>query len=336
MGEDLQEKDLLHEELQRHFKENRERLLKDFAFLGELLQKGMASGEGSVVDAEEQSSIPNVNVNSGAGGWTDSEDIFIGELLSEKLKCHEIGATTDSARLLHATILACPCIRVPHPGWARAYAEAVGNNAVFNILPARPTWSSFSDVWDDGLNLVWRQALGMGDLLYILHIQNIDLSLVESWVMPLVNILLSHSQFLSVPGFPVWPDNLRITWSTADGCLERFPLSEKFLLCFPAVFGPSALPNTLSLSPVECGFSGIRYASFDYWAYLTDTECGELAVPEEVLQRYPDVAPTINRDVYAIRSQIERLFVDYDCSKAFEVARSIRLAGLNRDDKSHD
>lgn len=307
--------------VENHFLENWDRLVKDVAVIASVLPEGKRDED--LVRQPAVSPLPPVRLTNDAE--TDDEETFINVSLANTLKRLAPGATTDGGRKFHAALLACRGLRVPHSGWTRAYGEAVGAASVTTIVSARPVWASFDDCWHDGLDTFWRQALTDTERLYLVHLQNVDLSLIESWAMPLVNILLGHAAVLPVDNFPPWPENVRLTWCAAPG-EDRFPLPEKFSAAFPAIPQPDVdswlAPDASMICP------GISFASFAAWARIRNSSTGERVVPDSAVRRWPDLAPTMNRDILAIRSHLLRLYEDYGQDNALATAMDLRLGHM--------
>lgn len=88
------------------------------------------------------------------------------------------------------------------------------------------TWKSFSDLWDNGLGYMVDVANTNADMMYFLILQNINLTYLPNYMMPLIDL---QRGLISV--FPVtnkcFPNNLRIICTITKD--EVMPLNEECL-----------------------------------------------------------------------------------------------------------
>ena len=239
-----------------------------------------------------------------AGG--EDELVFIRTALTPGIASWDSGDDVEQAALLfHCALLACPAVRVPHPGWSRAFVDCFADKPVLTVRNASPRWTEFEDFWSTCLSEVWQQSRANLTTVHLLHINNMDLSLPELWFEPVFNFLSGYSESLPVAmeECSEWPKNLRILWSTDENTTGRFPLSSRFKGIFPFIRVKKPAPNAhvgnKALTPKTTCAEWLRWLG-----RVTDAPSSD-PVPFS-LARIPH-APTTTKAVLRIATGITRV-----------------------------
>jgi hypothetical protein len=85
------------------------------------------------------------------------------------------------------------------------------------------TWKSFDDLWQNGLGQMVDECDKNGDVMHFLILQNINLTYLPNYMMPLIDIQRDITS--TFPGTNIkFPDNLRIICTLVDD--NVMPLAE--------------------------------------------------------------------------------------------------------------
>jgi len=145
-----------------------------------------------------------------------SADAFVSSRLWPALSRWMPGIAPQAARALHLAVLGCPWLLVGSALWTRAYHEAVGeDDSSFYLLTASPLWLTAEEPWKAGLAVAYEQARRVPDRLVLVHVEDLDRGLVQSWARPYLNLHGGLCESLVVPPMEHWPENLRLLWSLA-------------------------------------------------------------------------------------------------------------------------
>lgn len=96
------------------------------------------------------------------------------------------------------------------------------------IIYPNPKWISFDDLWSSGFGTIFEMAHENKEELYIVIIQNYNLSPCECWSMPLVNLIEGYTSKLPYTQNIGYPKNLWIYFIESELEEISFPVSEYF------------------------------------------------------------------------------------------------------------
>ena len=241
-------------------------------------------------------------------------------------------------RLLHCALLKCRGVRVPHPGWTRAYTEAMGGRAVMEIVVARPTWTGFASAWEDGFADFWLSAARNPDALHLLHIDELNLSMSEAWMGPVLHILAGFRETLPGKlGGHDWPENLRLIVSADEDTEERFSLGRKIPAAFPALCKAG---DTAASTPKRIAEGMVLYSTWRSWADSAplheETEVDARRKKEELagLGIPGGLIPLVRKNITAIDTHHWRLYGGDNRDASYRYARRMCLPGRQAESAS--
>ena len=125
------------------------------------------------------------------------------------MRSHGCDFVPKHAELFHALAVAANAIHVPHPGWAVAYAEALGTGRLF-VSSIEPNWLSFDDACNGDLSEAWKCARQNPESIVIVLLDGIDACPSHSWLLPFIHTIAGWRQHLPSPISSEWPRNLRV------------------------------------------------------------------------------------------------------------------------------
>lgn len=226
------------DEAAAHLSRERKRLALDVAALGGLLsdpdRNAWAVAPPSATAISSPTWSPPSRSISLAPGIDETR--YVTTRLLPALSCYEPSASESDASAFHAALLYCRAVRVPHAGWSRAYAAALGMTAPLFFLTASPDWRTFADAWKGGLRRPWLAAAEHPEFLFLVHVRELALAFPDAWIHPLLDCLAGYSYTIPVEGDPIWPDNLRLCWSDRGQAeKDRFAISDHILDHFPSI-----------------------------------------------------------------------------------------------------
>lgn len=96
------------------------------------------------------------------------------------------------------------------------------------IIYPNPKWVSFDDLWGSGFGAMFEMAHKNPDQLYVIIIQNYNLSPCECWSMPIVNLKMQYTDKLPYTEHVGFPHNLWLYFIESDIEDISFPVSEYF------------------------------------------------------------------------------------------------------------
>ncbi len=296
-------------ELREHFEDDRQRLLRDFAAYqavvgGTAIPAPMGTG-GPLLD--ELLITPTDGPPPATTGAPEiNQHAFVRRLASRVARRHGT-VRPEVCTLCHAAVLAVRALLVPHPGWSRAYAEAMGPAARLVSIQTEPHWLRFGDFRAAGFDEAWRAASEDGDRLYLLHLEDLDRALPELWLRPCLDLLAGFRDRL--PDGRAWPANLRLLASPAPDAAV-LPLSPFVVGCF------TALPRLLDAGPSSPGTdqpadepSGTAFARWQIWRRADTEDKADAAEPE--MTQLPALDPALLRAGLrpAVEADLRRLAV---------------------------
>lgn len=96
------------------------------------------------------------------------------------------------------------------------------------IIYPNPKWVSFDDLWGSGFGAMFEMAHKNPDQLYVVIIQNYNLSPCECWSMPIVNLKKQYIDKLPYTEHIGFPNNLWLYFIESNIEDISFPVSEYF------------------------------------------------------------------------------------------------------------
>lgn len=96
------------------------------------------------------------------------------------------------------------------------------------IINPNPKWVSFDDLWGSGFGAMFEMAHKNPDQLYVIIIQNYNLSPCECWSMPIVNLKMQYIDKLPYTEYIGFPNNLWLYFIESNIEDISFPVSEYF------------------------------------------------------------------------------------------------------------
>ncbi|MEY4566763.1 MAG: hypothetical protein RLY14_1733, partial [Planctomycetota bacterium] len=147
--------------------------------------------------------------------------VFVSNRLHPQLYSHGICLAVREAEFFHACMLSSKIVGIPHPGWAVAYASAIGEPSSIETFSASPEWLSFEKVFTTSFATSWRSAVEDLSRLHVFVLEGIDRCPSHAWLMPFLNITAGWSNCLPDSESTPWPENIRL-------CVTR----ENSISCF--------------------------------------------------------------------------------------------------------
>lgn len=96
------------------------------------------------------------------------------------------------------------------------------------IIYPNPKWVSFDDLWGSGFGAMFEMAHKNPEELYVVIIQNYNLSPCECWSMPIVNLKMQYIDKLPYTEHSGFPHNLWLYFIESNIEDISFPVSEYF------------------------------------------------------------------------------------------------------------
>lgn len=96
------------------------------------------------------------------------------------------------------------------------------------IIYPNPKWVSFDDLWGSGFGAMFEMAHKNPEQLYVVIIQNYNLSPCECWSMPIVNLKMQYTDKLPYTEHIGFPHNLWLYFIESNIEDISFPISEYF------------------------------------------------------------------------------------------------------------
>jgi hypothetical protein len=146
----------------------------------------------------------------------------------------------QTLQMLQLGTLACRHLLVPSPLHSQIWCEGMGEQCEYHLITPSVAWLSLRDAWPEW-EWAWNLAHTHSNRLYVVHVEQANLSLLQHWAKPLLNI--AHgltSQLLGFSELP-WPANLRVHWSLTSQP-EGFPVAPQLRSAFAAIAAGAPLP----------------------------------------------------------------------------------------------
>ena len=147
---------------------------------------------------------------------------FITDRLHPLLHLHGACLSVRDSEFLHACIVSSRIVGIPHPGWAVAYADAMGEVGSVRTFAASPNWLSFDMAFCGSLAKEWRLAVTDCNRLYLFVLEGIDRCPSHAWLRPWINIAAGWTDCFPDADGTSWPENIRlcITQERSTACFE--------------------------------------------------------------------------------------------------------------------
>ena len=183
-------------------KENKDRIIQDFSIIKEVLQVQYTQNER--VKERSNSFIVEEIIHCNSDNITTIEEFE--KQLKYQLSNYSINPRfakkTIDVISLHKAILVKD-IRI-----GVAIAEAT-NNAKYIIQQVEPDWLHFYDFWNNGLGEIWNSANKSPEILHFLLLEDINMSALECYCRPLLDVLNGIRKRIPLGQTPL-PPNLKI------------------------------------------------------------------------------------------------------------------------------
>ena len=183
-------------------KENKDRIIQDFSVIREVLQ---VQNQNNNSIQENQSSFVVEEIKN-----DKNDSIKTIEELEEQLKFYLSKNTINPqfATKITNVISTQKAILVKNIKIGLSIVEAT-NNAKYIIQQVEPDWLHFKDFWDNGLGEIWNSAHNTPDKFHFLLLEDINMSALECYCRPLLDILSGVRKRIPYGEKP-YPNNLKI------------------------------------------------------------------------------------------------------------------------------
>lgn len=115
-------------------------------------------------------------------------------------------------------------------------------------------WTSFEDLWENGLAYIVSKSMEETDTMYFLLLQNINLSYLPNFLQPLIDLQRGIITKFPVSDIP-YPKNLRILCTVAEDELIKMPASSlKYFGCIDKTFCFESLEEMKFADDVDLGY----------------------------------------------------------------------------------
>jgi len=183
-------------------KENKDRIIQDFSIIKEVLQ-GQNQCNNSIQENHNSFVVEEI-----IDGGNDS--IITIEEFEEQLRYHlsNNAINPQFATKIINIISTQKAILVKDIRIGLSIVEAT-NNAKYIIQQVEPDWLHFKDFWDNGLGEIWNSAHNSPDKFHFLLLEDINMSALECYCRPLLDILTGVRKKIPYGQTP-YPNNLKI------------------------------------------------------------------------------------------------------------------------------
>lgn len=103
------------------------------------------------------------------------------------------------------------------------------------IIYPNPKWVLYDDLWCSGFGTMFEMAHKNPDKLYVVIIQNYNLSPCECWSMPVINLIKEYTDKLLYSKYTGYPHNLWLYFIESKVEEISFPVSEYFNSIFNGI-----------------------------------------------------------------------------------------------------
>lgn len=189
-------------------KENKDRIIQDFSIIKEVLQGQNQSNNSSQVN---QNSFVLEEIIDGK-----NDSIKTIEEFEEQLQYHlsKYAFNPQFTTKITNVISTHKAIIVKDIKIGLSILEAT-NNAKYIIQQVEPDWLHFKSFWDNGLGEIWNSAHNSPDKFHFLLLEDINMSALECYCRPLLDILTGVRKRIPYGQTP-YPNNLKIIATIAS------------------------------------------------------------------------------------------------------------------------
>lgn len=183
-------------------KENKDRIIQDFSIIKEVLQ-GQNQCYNSI--QENQNSFVVEEIIDKKSNRIETIEEFDEQL---KFYLSKNSINPQFATKITNVISTQKAILVKDIKIGLSIVEAT-NNAKYIIQQVEPDWLHFKDFWDNGLGEIWNSAHNTPDKFHFLLLEDINMSALECYCRPLLDILSGVRKRIPYGQKP-YPNNLKI------------------------------------------------------------------------------------------------------------------------------
>lgn len=189
-------------------KENKDRIIQDFAIIKEVL-RGQNQCNYSIQENQNSFVVEEI-INDG------NDSIKTIEEFEEQLKYHlsKNAINPQFATKIINIISTQKAILVKDIKIGLSIVEAT-NNARYIIQQVEPDWLHFKDFWDNGLGEIWNSAHNSPDKFHFLLLEDINMSALECYCRPLLDTLTGVRKRIPYAQ-TLYPNNLKIIATIAS------------------------------------------------------------------------------------------------------------------------
>jgi len=192
----------LTKEKLNELKSNKARIIQDFSIIKDVLQESRNNVSNSNIEID---SFVVEDIKNNGFDEVDSIDQFKSELQYQLFK-NKINP--NFAQLIYKVTSLYDIILTKDIRIGLSLAKAT-NNAKYIIQQVEPDWLHFRDLWSNGLGKIWESAYNSPETPHFLLLEDINMSAVECYCRPLLDIVNGIRYNISYGKTP-FPKNLKI------------------------------------------------------------------------------------------------------------------------------
>ena len=189
-------------------KENKNRIIQDFSIIKEVLQ---GQNQCNNLIQENQNSFVVEEIIEGKNDTIRTIEEFEEQL---KYRLSKNAINPQFSTKITNTISTQKAILVKDIKIGLSIVEAT-NNAKYIIQQVEPDWLHFKDFWNNGLGEIWNSAHNSPDKFHFLLLEDINMSALECYCRPLLDILTGVRKRIPYGQTP-YPNNLKIIATIAS------------------------------------------------------------------------------------------------------------------------
>ncbi|MFA5433368.1 MAG: hypothetical protein WC319_10955 [Candidatus Paceibacterota bacterium] len=189
-------------------KENKNRIIQDFSIIKEVLQ---GQNQCNNLIQENQNSFVVEEIIEGKNDTIRTIEEFEEQL---KYRLSKNAINPQFSTKITNTISTQKAILVKDIKIGLSIVEAT-NNAKYIIQQVEPDWLHFKDFWNNGLCEIWNSAHNSPDKFHFLLLEDINMSALECYCRPLLDILTGVRKRIPYGQTP-YPNNLKIIATIAS------------------------------------------------------------------------------------------------------------------------
>lgn len=237
--------------------DRKESIIQDFSIIREVLNATGKSETQKRTETSRQFSLEEINFSDSPikrfQAYAKSLENIMKENGAQNPEASKLGKM-----LANYNVLLCPNLSV-----AQSLIMA-SHRCKYITEYVSAKWSSFNDLWDNGLAHIVAQSIDEPDIMHFLLLQNINISYLPNFMQPLVDLQRRIITRFPSSEFP-FPSNLRILCTVVVGD-ELMPMPEAVLKHF------GCIDKSISFEPSHV----MHFADDANLGYLTPTELSEV------------------------------------------------------------